>query len=201
MNPENPSSPQQPTPPKKGNGPAQKGNSPAPMPAAGASKGGTTPPASKPATPPLYRPVDWFTLAVTTLVIFVGYMLTLSPDLTLEDSGELAVGSMYAGVPHPPGYPVWTVFTWIFTKIIPFGNIAFRVSIASAVAASCACGLLAMLTSRGSSMIIEGIADLKGLDRKAENAICVIAGFVSAMLLAYNGFMWSQAIIVEVYPF
>src|SRR4051812_19996888 len=139
MNPETPSSPQQPTPPKKGNGPA-------PMPAAGASKG-TTPPASVPAkTPPLYRPVDWFTLGVTTLVIFIGYMLTLSPDLTLEDSGELAVGSMYAGVPHPPGYPVWTVFTWIFTKIIPFGNIAFRVSIASAFAASFACGLLAMLT-------------------------------------------------------
>ena len=201
MNPETPSSPQQPTPPKKGNGGTSKGNSPAPTPGASASKGGTTLPPLPPKTPPLYRPVDWFTLGITTLVIFVGYMLTLSPDLTLEDSGELAVGSMYAGVPHPPGYPVWTVFTWFFTKLIPFGNIAFRVSIASAVAASLACGLLAMLTSRGSSMIIESIADLKGIDRKSENAICVVAGFVSAMLLAYNGFMWSQAIIVEVYPF
>lgn len=201
MNPETPSSPQQPTPPKKGNGPVPKGNAPTATPAAGASKGGTTPPSSAPKTPPLFRPVDWFTLGVTTLVIFIGYMLTLSPDLTLEDCGELAVGSKYAGVPHPPGYPVWTVFTWIFTKIIPFGNISWRVSIASAVAASVACGLLAMLTSRGSSMIIESIAALKGIARKSENAICVISGFVSAMLLAYNGFMWSQAIIVEVYPF
>ena len=108
---------------------------------------------------------------------------------------------MYAGVPHPPGYPVWTVFTWIFTKILPFSNIAWRVSVASAVAASVACGLLALLTSRGSSMIIESIADLKGIDRKSENGICVVAGFVSAMLLAFNGFMWSQAVIVEVYPF
>ncbi|MGZ5566862.1 MAG: protein O-mannosyl-transferase family [Limisphaerales bacterium] len=194
MNPETPSSPQQPTPPRKGNASAATTQS------AGAAAGKTT--VAQPAkTPPLYRSVDWLTFGFTTLVIFVGYMLTLSPDLTLEDSGELAVGSMYAGVPHPPGYPVWTVFTWIFTKILPFSNIAWRVSVASAVAASLACGLLAMLTSRGSSMIIESIADLKGIERRSENAICVVAGFVSAMLLAYNGFMWSQAVIVEVYPF
>jgi tetratricopeptide (TPR) repeat protein len=161
----------------------------------------TPPPTTTQKTPPLYRRIDWFTFAITTLLIFVGYMLTLSPDLTLEDSGELAVGSMYAGVPHPPGYPVWTVFTWIFTKILPFGNIAWRVSVASAVAASLSCGLLALLVSRGSSMIIESIAELKGLDRRSENAICIVSGFVSAMLLAYNGFMWSQAVIVEVYPF
>ena len=190
MNPQTPPSPQPPTPPKKGNGSS-----------ASAPASGVKTPVAQPKTPPLYRPVDWFTFGVTTLVIFVGYMLTLSPDLTLEDSGELAVGSMYAGVPHPPGYPVWTVFTWIFTKILPFSNIAWRVSVASAVAASLACGLLAMLTSRGSSMIIESIADLKGIERKSENAICVVSGFVSAMLLAYNGFMWSQAVIVEVYPF
>ena len=75
----------------------------------------------------LYRGADWITFAVTTLVVFLGYLLTLSPDLTLEDSGELAVGSMYAGVPHPPGYPLWTLYTWLFTKLIPFSNIAFRV--------------------------------------------------------------------------
>ena len=37
-----------------------------------------------------------------------------APDVTLEDSGELSVGSYYAGVPHPPGYPVWTLYTWLF---------------------------------------------------------------------------------------
>src|SRR5579862_5055332 len=104
MNPETPSSPQQPTPPKKGNTPGAQ------PPGATPQKSTPTPP-SPPKTPPLYRPVDWFTLGVTTLLIFIGYMLTISPDLTLEDCGELAVGSKYAGVPHPPGYPVWTVFT------------------------------------------------------------------------------------------
>jgi len=30
----------------------------------------------------------------------------------------LATGSYYAGVPHPPGYPVWTVYSWLFTCLV-----------------------------------------------------------------------------------
>src|SRR6187401_2926481 len=118
-----------------------------------------------------------------------------SPDMTLQDSGELAVASMYAGVPHPPGYPVWTMYTWFFTKILPFSNIAWRVGVSSAVAGALTCGLIALMVSRGSSMIIEGIGELKNINRRIEGAICVVAGFAAGMLFGYNGFMWSQAVI------
>ena len=77
-------------------------------------------PPTLPKAPPLYRPIDWIAFALTSLIVFIGYMYTLAPDMTLQDSGELAVASMYAGVPHPPGYPVWSFYTWFFTKIIPF---------------------------------------------------------------------------------
>ena len=77
--------------------------------------------------------------------------LHTGPDVTLEDSGELAVGSMYAGVPHPPGYPMWTIYSWGFTKILPFSNIAWRVAVSSAVAAALSCGLLALMISRGTN--------------------------------------------------
>src|SRR5690349_15720581 len=106
-------------------------------------------------TPPLFRRVDWISSAITTLLVLIGYYLTLAPDLTLEDSGELAVGSFYAGVPHPPGYPVWTIYSWLFTKLVPISNIAWRVGLSSAVAGAFACGLIALMTSRGSSMILE----------------------------------------------
>src|SRR5436309_15901327 len=81
-------------------------------------------PLVKPATPPLFRRIDWLTFGVTALLVFTGYYLTLAPDLTLEDSGELATGSFWAGVPHPPGYPVWTIFTYLFTVLIPHSNVA-----------------------------------------------------------------------------
>src|SRR4051812_21606137 len=112
---------------------------PSPKPAsAGATSGAPLPTPPAPVRVPprkvrLFRRVDWITFAVTALLVFIGYYLTLAPDLTLEDSGELAVGSFYAGVPHPPGYPVWTLFTWLFTVIFPFYNVAWRVALASAV--------------------------------------------------------------------
>src|SRR6266496_1218739 len=84
--------------------------------------------------PPLFRGIDWASFLVTTLLVFIGYWWTLAPDLTLEDCGELATGSFYAGVPHPPGYPVWTVYSWLFTCLVPIGNIAYRVTISSAFA-------------------------------------------------------------------
>jgi len=147
----------------------------------------------------LFRPVDWFTAIVTTILVFLGYFYTLAPDLTLEDCGELAVGSFYAGVPHPPGYPLWTIYSWLFTVLLPVSNIAFRVAVSSAVAGAISCGLLALIVSRGSSMILESISELSVIPRNKENWICAVAGFVSGILLGYNGFMWSQAIIVEVY--
>ena len=155
-----------------------------------------TPP---PAPPPLFRKIDWICFVITTLAVLIGYYWTLAPDVTLEDSGELAVGSFYAGVPHPPGYPFWTLYTWLFTVLVPVSNIAWRVALSSAVAGAFSCGLIGLLVSRGSSMMVEGVASLKALDKKMESVLCVVAGFCSGMLMGFNGFMWSQAVIVEVY--
>jgi len=147
----------------------------------------------------LFRPTDWIAFAVVTLLVLVGYLLTIAPDLTLEDSGELAVASMYAGVPHPPGYPIWTLYTWLFTKLLPFSNIAWRVAVSSAFAAAVSAGMVAMLVSRGSVMILESIDLFRDRDKGWDNRISLVTGFVSGMLLGFNGYIWSQAVIVEVY--
>ena len=152
-------------------------------------------------TAPLFRKIDWLTLAVTFAFVWIGYYLTLAPDLGLEDSGELAVGSFYAGVPHPPGYPVWSIYTWLWTVLLPIKNIAWRVALAEATAGALACGLLGFIVSRGSSMLMEGIEELKAMTGRWENAICMVSGFVAGTLLGFNGYMWSQAVIVEVYAF
>lgn len=170
-----------------------------------------TPAASSPPTPApepvpsdpaaLFRRIDWLTFTITTLLVWFGYYWTLSPDLGLEDSGELAVASLYAGIPHPPGYPVWTIYTWLWANLLPVGNIAWRVALGEATAGAFACGLLGLLVSRGSSMMMEGISQLREITGKWESAICLVSGFVSGLLLGFNGYMWSQSVIVEVYSF
>src|SRR5215471_4485502 len=149
----------------------------------------------------LFRKTDWIAFLLTFVCVGLGYYLTLAPELTLEDSGELATGSFYAGIPHPPGYPVWTIYTWLWTVLVPIKNVAWRVALGEATSGAVAAGLLALLVSRGSSLLMEGIEDLKAMAGRWENAICMVSGFVSGMLIGFNGFMWSQCVIVEVYAF
>ena len=148
---------------------------------------------------PFFTRTDWIAGLVTTLLCLVAYLYTLAPDVTLEDSGELAVGSMYAGVPHPPGYPVWTIYSWIFTKILPFSNIAWRVAVSSAVAAAFSCGIIAMMVTRGSHLMLQSIRDFKELESKLRDRITLVAGIAAGVILGFNGFIWIQAVIVEVY--
>ncbi|MFM8419559.1 MAG: protein O-mannosyl-transferase family [Verrucomicrobiota bacterium] len=147
----------------------------------------------------LFRAVDWMAFLLVSFVVMTGYLLTIAPDLTLEDSGELAVASMYAGVPHPPGYPVWTVYTWLFTKLLPFSNIAWRVAVSSAFAAAMSAGLVALLASRGASLMLDAIDLFKNRDKEWDSRISLVSGYVAGMLLGFNGYIWSQAVIVEVY--
>ena len=152
--------------------------------------------APPPHVPPLFRPVDWLAFGVSTLVVFIVFFLTLAPDVTLEDSGEMATASLYAGIPHAPGYPIWTLYTWLWTHL-SFGSIAWRVELGNAFAGAIAAGLLAFVVSRSSSMIIESIDGLKGISRRWENAICFVSGIVAGGLSDFNGYMWSQAVIVD----
>src|ERR1035441_9718268 len=147
--------------------------------------------------PPLFRRIDWLALAITFGVVWTVYLLTLAPELTLEDSGELVTGAFYAGIPHPPGYPVWSIYSWLWTALLPIGNMAWRVSVGQAFSGAMACGLLALMVSRGSSMFMEGIEELKGMTGRWESAICLVSALAAGLLLGLDGFMWKESVVVN----
>ena len=147
--------------------------------------------------PPLFRRIDWLVLVVTFVVIWTAYLLTLAPELTLEDSGELCTASFYAGIPHPPGYPFWAIYSWLWTVILPVGNVAWRVEVGESFAAAMACGLVGFMVSRGGSMLIEGIEELKNMERKWENAICVVTGIVAGLMMGFDGFLWKESVVIN----
>jgi tetratricopeptide (TPR) repeat protein len=146
---------------------------------------------------PMFRPMDWVTLAITFGIVWTVYLFMLAPEQTLEDSGELCTGAFYAGIPHPPGYPFWSVYAWFWTAILPFGNVAWRVEVGESFAAAMGCGLLALMVSRGSSMLIEGIESIKDIPRRWENGICAVSGFVAGTLLGLDAFMWSESVVIN----
>jgi tetratricopeptide (TPR) repeat protein len=147
--------------------------------------------------PPLFRRLDWLTGLAAFAIVWVIYYICLAPQVTLEDSGELCTASYYAGIPHPPGYPFWTIYTWLWTVLVPFKNIAWRVALAEGSTAALSCGVLALMVSRGSSMLMEGIEELKNMTGKWESAICSVSGVVAGLMLGLASSMWKESVVIN----
>jgi tetratricopeptide (TPR) repeat protein len=155
-----------------------------------------------------FRKSDWIACLVCFFVSLTVYVLTLQPTVGLEDSGELIVASDYLGVPHPPGYPIWSLLTWFFQWVfhsVTFHghpNPAWAVNLFSAVAGAAACGVLALLISRSGMDLLRSMKkESNMLGEKTESLFCAAAGISGGLLLAFGQGMWSQAVIAEVYSF
>ena len=157
----------------------------------------TTPTAPPVRVPPLFRRFDWLAFLIAFGVVLAVYIYTLAPEETLQDSGELCTGAFYAGIPHPPGYPFWSIYAWLWTKLLVIGNVAWRVEVGEATAAAFACGLVALMVSRGSSMLMEGIEELKTLTGKWETTVCFVSGTVSGLMLGLGGVMWMESVAIN----
>lgn len=116
--------------------------------------------------------------ALATIAAFGVYLCTLAPSVVVGDSSEMQVVAHTLGIAHPTGYPLYTLLGKMFT-LLPFGNVAFRVNLMSAVCAAVSIGALAYL-----------------LQKLTGNSMASLAG---ALSLAFASALWSQAVIAEVY--
>jgi len=114
------------------------------------------------------------------------YVVTLAPSLASAnygtDSGDLIAAARTLGVPHPSGYPTYTLLAWLFTHL-PVGTIAYRVNLLSAVCAAVATGLFCRAAFY--------------LWPTGERRPLLLAA--AALTLAFSSLFWSQAVIAEVY--
>ena len=146
---------------------------------------------------------DWSAFGLAAAVSFVVYVCSLGPSVGLEDSGELVTAAVGLGVPHPPGYPLWTLLSWCFCKL--FGwvtwqgwpNPAWAVALGSAAMGALAVGVTALLIMRSGRDLLTGAAERAGgwwVDVSAW-----VGGVAAALAFAFSPVMWSQAVIAEVY--
>ena len=64
------------------------------------------PPALAEAPHAFFRLKDWIAAAVTFVISGAVFLYCMSPEVTLQDSGELVTGAFNFGVPHLTGYPL-----------------------------------------------------------------------------------------------
>lgn len=127
-------------------------------------------------------------VSTAALLFYVG---TAAPGLTWAnqgaDGGDLLTAAVTNGVPHPPGYPFYTLLLQLWLAltglILPNGDLAWRGNLFSAFCAALSVGVTALALSEilrqlGKSTWVAGIAAI---------------GWTISPLL------WSQATITEVY--
>ena len=157
---------------------------------------------------PFFRRIDWASFWTGAILSFIVYFLTTAPSVTLEDAGELAVAGDHLGVPHPPGYPLWTMCAWVFARVLGFvtfrgqPNPSWAIAVMSGFFGAIACGLTAMLVTRTSEDILRSRGEAGGEPVRSgglTDVICWASGVASSLVFAFSPVMWSQATIVEVY--
>ena len=116
------------------------------------------------------------------------YVATAAPWLSWAhdgaDGGDLITAAVHWGVPHPTGYPAYSLLARLFA-LLPLGNIARRFALFSAVAAACSAALVY-------GCVRSVLTDAPAWLSHALAMICALT-WASARIL------WSQATIAEVY--
>jgi len=122
------------------------------------------------------------------------YVRTLAPTVSAEgDSGELVVVAKLLGVAHPPGYPLFTMLGHLFT-LLPFGSVAYRVNLMSAVCDALAVSIVAWCTYRLLAPAAPGETWPRG---SRWPAVCAAA--VGALTLAFSSAFWAYSVVAEVF--
>jgi len=123
---------------------------------------------------------EWLSPLLVFLSLFLVYVFTLAPGLTLWDSGEFLSAIHSLGIPHPPGTPLYVLIGNVWAKIFsPLVGFAYSINLLSALCSSIACGLMANLFVRWTG------------DRLAAYAAAICAGATSSL--------WLSATETEVY--
>ena len=126
--------------------------------------------------------------AVTILLPFSFYLFTAAPAPSWLDSGEFLATGFVLGSAHPPGHPVFVTLVKLFS-LLPFGSLAFRGALASAVPAALSCFLLFRIL-----LLIS-----RRLDTDTPKWLSLAFALFGALLFGSTPALWTQAIRPEVY--
>ncbi len=126
-------------------------------------------------------------------IAFAVYALTMARTVTWQhngaDSGDLVAAAFTFGVPHPPGYPLYTMLAALFARL-PIGEPALGVALFSALSAAGAVYVLA----RAGDALVETLEV-----SETSRVLLRLMPPLAALGFAFAPLVWSQAIIPEVY--
>jgi tetratricopeptide (TPR) repeat protein len=144
-----------------------------------------------------FTPYDWIAAAITFLISATLFVYYMSPEVTLQDSGELVTGAFNFGVPHPPGYPLWAFLGWMWRHLIWFGNPAWRICLMSVLTGALVVGVLTLLMTRSILMLLRSVNWAESVSEPIRHWIALTIGASVALLFGFNRGVWLWACVPE----
>jgi hypothetical protein len=159
-------------------------------------------------------PRAWLAPGIVFGLTLAVYGLTAPPGLTWAhasaDGGDLITAARVLGVPHPSGYPTWTLLAALFSQL-PLGTAAWRATLLSMLSGATAAALVAAtvpwLLPRDDGWAAAGPhnpASTAGEPRLGRSSPAVLLlslapALVAGLALAFAPLLWGQATVAEVY--
>ncbi|MDD4279677.1 MAG: DUF2723 domain-containing protein [Candidatus Sumerlaeales bacterium] len=142
------------------------------------------------ATPDTFRVTTFAraTAAMTGIISFFVFLMTMTPSLHFGDGTELATAAWTAGIAHPTGYPLYTMILWAIMHICPLEPI----SLSTIFSALCV-AIATAITTRIFTDVFNNIA------KPLHHAIPTFAAAAVALTIAFSPAIWHAATVTEVY--
>lgn len=121
------------------------------------------------------------------LICFATYLFTLYPTVSaFRDAGDLTSSVFTLGIAHPPGYPLYIILGKIWTVLIPFGNIGYRLNLFSAFTSSLCIVMVYFIVRKISK-------------DSHSHFSAILPSTVAVLTLAFSTAFWQQSILAEIY--
>lgn len=130
-------------------------------------------------TPLSRNKLSWLLGGTLAGIVFIIYFLTLAPGALGGDPGELQFVPSFLGLTHPSGYPLQVLLDKLWVSIIPWGSVAWRTNLLSAVLATLGVMLVYIYGLKSTNM--------------------PIVALLGASMLAFTTVYWSQAVLSDKY--
>lgn len=135
------------------------------------------------------------TALVLGFAAFLLFALTMSRGITWlnhgMDGGDFISAARLWGVPHPTGYPTYTIALRIFGDVVAIGDHAFRTNLFSAVAGALTVPFVFLSARRVLQLLPD--SEVGSLQLRYWAAVLAALAFATSRLF------WSQSTITEVY--
>jgi tetratricopeptide (TPR) repeat protein len=122
---------------------------------------------------------SYWVAPVAFVLSFLVYIKTLCPTVYVEGTGELIGAAHFLGTAHPTGYPLFCLFGRLFSAFLPFGEVAYKINLATACSGALATAALS--------------AFLRWRSCHPWTALAVGLAF------GFSSTFWSQVVVAEVY--